>query len=332
MLYLLVIIISLLLKSFFAGAEMALISSNKLKLRFLASRGNKAAQKVMSILSKPQIFLSTALIGNNLSLIIVSAFVSRLIASILPGQWVHIATSSLMLPVVLFFTEIIPMSIGRLNATRLSLRVIRLLYFSYYVLFPLVKFFSFLSEKIVTGFRLTIKEKQPFPTREEMQCILESETQDQFILEEETGMIKKVLQFHKILVDDVMIPMDKVVSANATETCANVIQTMQQSGFSRIPVYDGSIANVIGVIIPRELLNAAMSQPVKRYLKKPYSVPLKTPIITVLWDLQMNARQTVIVRDEAAQALGILTLEDIMEKVVGSITDEYDFLDGDTQS
>ncbi|MCB1196113.1 DUF21 domain-containing protein, partial [bacterium] len=175
LIYIFVILISLSLKSFFTCAEMSLISSNKFKLHFLASEGNVLAQKALKLLAKPQLYLSTTLVGNNLSLIIASAVVSRLISQTVPEQWVNLATSTIMLPATLFLTELIPMSIGRLNATRLSLNLIRPLYYALYILYPFVKGFSFLSEKVVRLLGLKINEAQPFPSRDEIQHILESE-------------------------------------------------------------------------------------------------------------------------------------------------------------
>jgi CBS domain containing-hemolysin-like protein len=322
--YLGMIVICLLLEGFFAGTEMAVISSNKLKIRFLAKKGNHSAQQVKKFLAKPQLFLATTLVGANLAVITSSSIASRMMSLLVPSELVQIVTTCIMLPLILFFGELIPMSIGRLHATRLSITTVSPLRIAYYILFPLVKLFSVLSEKILTVCGVSLTKKNPFLTRDELLYILEHEAEREILSKYDAGIIKKIFHFQNVVVENVMVPIDKVVMISSETSCTEVVKLMQESGFSRIPVYDVSRTNLTGIIRTSELLNADLNKPVKRYVIKPLYVNHLTPVIRVLWDLQMNGRQMVVVQDSHKKTVGILTMEDIMEKVVGSIIDEYD--------
>lgn len=319
-----IIVLCLMLEGFFAGTEMSVISSNKLKIRFLASKGNHAAMRVKKFLAKPQLFLATTLVGANLAIISSSAVASRMMSLIVPTEFVQIATTCLMLPLVLFFGEIVPMSIGRLHATKLSLVMVLPLRVAYFLLFPLVKFFSWLAERIITLFGINLTRKNPFLTRDELLYILEHEAEREVLSKYDSGIIKKIFHFQNVVVENVMVPLERVVKVEAQTNCREVVKLMQESGFSRIPLFEDTPHNITGIIRPAELLNADLDKPAKRYAIKPFRVRQYTPIIRVLWDLQMNGRQMVLVEDVHKKIVGILTMEDIMEKVVGNITDEYD--------
>ncbi len=322
--FIILIIICLFLEGFFSGTEMALVSSNKLKIRYLASKGNINAMRLKKILKSPQNFLATTLVGVNLSVITSSAVATMLVSKIFPGESVSLITTVILLPFIIFFGELVPMTIGRTYATRLSLLLITPLLIMQYLLYPLVKFFSFMSEKIVRILRLPLTNKNPFPTREELIYIIEHETGKDLLHKSETETIKKVFNFHKIIAQQIMLPIDKSIYTESSSLCSDVIEIMHKSGFSRIPVYEDELSNVIGIIRSTELLYAELSKPVKKYMVKPFRIPENTPIINILWEMQMNSRQMAIVVNKNKKAVGILTLEDIMEKVVGSITDEYD--------
>jgi putative hemolysin len=312
------------MEAFFAGTEMSIISGNKLKMRYLAKKGNKAAQKIETLLKKPQLFLSTTLVGVNLGIIIASTLASRLISQWAPAHLVNVYTTFIMLPLILFFGEIIPMTIGRTYSTKLSLILIYPLSLAYYVLYPVIRLFSLISEQIAGLFKLNRQHKNPFLTREELMFILEDEIKRGSESEYEKEIIKKIFQFQDITVDDIMIPLNKVICVEASTPCKTVIELMHTSGFSRLPVYEGNPENMIGIIRTNKLLRAEYDKPVRKYIFKPYTAMQSTPIRNILWDLQLNGRQMVIVHDTQNKAVGMVTLEDIMERVVGSIMDEYD--------
>lgn len=324
--YLAIILVCLMTEGFFAGTEMAVISSNKFKLRYLANKGHKGAQKINRLMKKPQLFLATTLVGVNLSIIISSAVATHALSHFLPEKLVNITATAVMLPLILFFGEIVPMTLGRTYSTKLSLILITPLYMAHYLLYPLVRTFSWISEKIVMLLNVDIKKKDFYVTREELVHILEEETKDKIEHDHEDGIIKKIFHFQNILVEQIMVPLKDAVSVEGNICCETVINIMQRSGFSRIPVYEKNLHNIIGIVRPSELILAQLEKPVKEYLSKPYRVYQKTPLIVILWELQLNGIQMVIVEDLKGNALGLVTLEDIMEKVVGSIKDEYDAL------
>lgn len=320
----LLIILCIMLEGFFACTEMAIVSSNKLKIRYLATKGNFYALRLKRILKTPQVFLATTLVGVNLSVITSSAVATMLVSKIVPGEFASLTTTLILLPFIMFFGELIPMTIARSYATRISLLFIIPLYIMHYILYPLVKFFSFTADKIVHILKLRYNDKNPFPTREELLYILEYEAGKNILQKSDTEVIKKIFEFNKIVAGQIMLPIQKAICAESMQPCTDIVGIMQKSGFSRIPVYENEISNIIGIIRPPELLNADLSKPVKKYIIKPFCVSADTPLINILWKLQMNGRQMVIVHNRQKKAVGIVTLEDIMEKVVGSITDEYD--------
>ncbi len=322
-LFLLVIIFCLVLEGFFAGAETAIMSVKKLKIKYLAETGNKRAKKLRDLLDNPKIFLSTVLIGVNIAVIIGSAFASRLVSSFVPQNFVSLCTTLFVLPLALFFGEIVPKVIARLYSTKVSLHSVRPLYLSYYLLYPFVKLFSWLSEKIAWILGVNIVDKDDFVSRKELLYLLEDGTSESDV---DSKIIKKIFNFRHILTNQIMVPLSKVKSVDASTTCREVLETMHKSGYSRIPVYDRHPRRIVGLVRPTDLINADMDKLVSRYMVIPYKVKENSHIINLLWNLQMKGRQMVVIENTFKSAVGILTLEDIMEKVVGSINDEYDVL------
>ena len=322
--YLIIIFFCLFFEVFFACSEMAIISSNKMKIKYLANQGNSSAVKLRKLLARPERFLGTTLVGVNLAIIISSAFASRLFAELLPGKAVNLVTTVFMLPLILFFGEIIPMTFGRLHSNQLSLMLITPLYWAYYLLFPFVVFFSKLSEWILKLFKLDFRGKTLYMTRDELLYLLEQEASKTFFSNYNDELIKRIFQFQNLVVSSIMIPINKVVSVDAEVSCADVIQTMHESSYSRIPVYLNSPDKICGIVRPYDLINVDIKKPISKYAAKPFVINQFTPVLRVLLDLQVNGKQMVIVEDNNKKTVGIITMEDIMEKIVGNITDEYD--------
>lgn len=323
-LYMAIIVACLLIEGFFAGTEMSIISGNKLKYRYLARKGHRGAIKLQNLLKKPQLLLATTLVGVNLAIIISSAVASRMLSQWVPEHLVNIATTALMLPIILFFGEVVPMTISRTYATKISLVLIHPLLVAHYLLYPIIVSFSWISERITNMLRLNPTNKSPFITREELIFVLEDEIKRGGISKHDQGIVKKIFTFQELLVDQIMVPLEKVVAVEAQTPCKTVLAIMRDSGFSRLPVYEKEPSNIIGIVRPARLLRADLDFPISQYMFKLYAVRQLTPVRDILWNLQMNGRQMVVIQNKQRQAIGIVTLEDIMERVVGSIMDEYD--------
>ncbi|MCD6459443.1 HlyC/CorC family transporter [bacterium] len=322
--YLLIIFICLLFEGFFACTEMSIISSNKHKIKYLAGQGNISAVRLRKLLAMPERFLGTTLVGVNFAIIISSAVASRLLSEFVPDKAVNLGTTFFMLPLILFFGEIIPMTFGRLHSTQLSLILITPLYWAYYLLFPFVIFFSKMSELVLKMFKLDFRKKNKLMTRDELLYLLEQEAGKSFFSDYNDELIKRVFQFQNLLVDTLMVPFNKVIAVEADASCAEVIEVMHESGFSRIPVYKESSDRVCGIIRPYDLINVDLKKSVSEYMADPFVIRRFTPVLRVLLDMQVNGRQMAIVEDNNKKAVGFITMEDIMEKIVGNITDEYD--------
>ena len=214
--YLSIIFICLSFEAFFACTEMSVISSNKLKIKYLANQGNKSAVKLRRLLAKPERFLGTTLVGVNLAIIISSTFASRLLSEFLPDHLVHFSTTVCMLPLILFFGEIIPMTFGRLHSTQLSLILINPLFIAYYLLFPFVIFFSKMSELILKLFKFDFRRKKLYMTRDELLYLLEQEANKTIFSNYSDKLVSRIFQFQNLLVNTVMVPLEKVVCVDAS--------------------------------------------------------------------------------------------------------------------
>jgi CBS domain containing-hemolysin-like protein len=319
------LIASLCLAAFAATAETALTSVSRLRMRSLAETGDRAARRVVRLHEQPNAYLSTILMVNTLAVIVASTVTTLLVADRW-GSGAEAPATAVLSVVVLVACEILPKSVAlRFNeqAARLVSGPVMLLT---RVLRPVVFLLTFLSSRLV---RLVARGDVPGPfvTEEELKMLLAVSEREGVVEEEEREMISGVLELTDKVAREVMVPRVDVIAIDVRSTVEDVTRLINQTGHSRIPLYEDSIDNVVGLIYAKDLLRvcATDSPPSLREMaREPYFTPELKRAGELLIEMRKRKVHMAIVVDEYGGTAGIVTIEDLIEEIVGDIRDEYD--------
>lgn len=324
MIFLWVILGCLLAAALFSAAEMAFIAANRLRLRHLAEGGHGVAARYLEAFSRPERILSTAMMGVTISHIIASTVATWGLLPLLP-RWAPLAVTLALTPVMLVFGEIIPKAVAREWATGLILRLFRVLEGAGWVLTPL----TWLASRVVGG-ALRLLRQSPistrhFVSREELKLVLQMEPEEADVTTQEAEMIDKIFELGETTVREVMVPLVDVVAVPETATPDDAIALIRERGFSRLPVFQDRELNVVGVVTAMDLLRrGAEVSTLKALMRLATFVPETKRIGDLLREMQKARIQLAVVVDEYGGAVGIVTLEDILEQIVGEIQDEHE--------
>ncbi|MGB0748003.1 MAG: hemolysin family protein [Magnetospiraceae bacterium] len=320
-------LILLLLKGFFSGSEIALVSSDKIKLRHSAKQGHKGARLALDMLRNPDVLLSTTLVGTNLSTISLTTIGTITMINIF-GDVGDLYAFLLFSPLFLVFGEIVPKSIYQQKSEALTPIIIYPLKWTSYIFKPLIFVFSRIARwvaRLVGGGK---REQTLFITREQLQALMELSEHSTLLSGSDRGRIKRVIRFAETTVAEAMIPIAEVTAISARQTTREAIQLVRKHGFNRLPVYDKSTADIRGVVTLStwDLMDSTLpEQALQTLIKQPLFVsPLQT-IDSLMPVLQKRKDHMAIVVDEFGATVGMITLEDIVEEVMGEIDVGYDF-------
>ena len=315
------LVILFILSGFFSGSEVALISVNKFRIKKLAEEGNKNAKIVDKLLENPQRFLTTILVGNNLVNIAAASIATDLAIKTFGNLGVGIATGVVTIT-ILIFGEIIPKNLAISNSEKFSLFVARPLYFFEKIFFLLSVLLSGVVRIMPSSQRRT-----PLLTEEEIKTIIEYGAREGVIEKEEKEIIKSVFKFGDTDVKEIMVPRIDIVAIEADKTVEEALDLILKTGHSKIPVYEGNIDNIIGMIYVKDVLQhvkEGKNPKVKDITRKVLFVPESKKIDDLLREMQESKIHMAIVVDEYGGVSGLVTLEDIIEEIVGEIEDEFD--------
>lgn len=322
-LYVLIVFL-IFMSAFFSATETAFSSVNRIRLKNYAADGNKRAAKTLKIADDFDRALSAILIGNNV-VNIASASIGTLIFSNLLGDGPTAVTLStlVMTVVVLIFGEVLPKSLAKENPERFALAVTTVLYALIVLLTPFTALLVGL-KKLVTKFFKT-KDSAPSVTEEELKYIIE-EIEDEGVLEEqESELVQSALEFDDITVDEILTPRVDVAAVNINDPPEKLLEAFREGSRSRLPVYEKTIDSIIGIINAKAFLNAYLQNPevsVRSLLQETLFVPPTKKISMLLKEMQRKKLQLAIVVDQYGGTIGIVTVEDILEELVGEIWDE----------
>lgn len=322
------IIVMILMSGFFSASEMAFSTANKVRLRTLEADGNKAAKRALHLLDRYDRLLSTILIGNNIVNIVASTLGTILFAQIMANtpQLSAVVSTAVITVAVLIFGEITPKTLAKTFAEGFAMRVTPVLWFFIVILFP-IDIFLVPWKKLIGR----IKNKNAAAiTEDELITYVETAQNEGGIDEHESRLIRSAIEFEDLDVDDIMVARVNVVAVEASATFDEIADLFLDNGFSRMPVYSKTIDSVIGIIHEKDFYKLYRLPPSKR----PASVKsIVQPVVcvapgmkisTVLRMLQKAKIHMAIVVDEFGGTEGIVTLEDILEELVGEIYDEHD--------
>lgn len=325
-----------LLEGLFSGGEIALVSSDIHRIRGLAGGGSRAARVTLRLMEQPEWFLSTTLTGTNLCVVSNTAlatyfFISRLGPA--EGEWM---AALVMIPLLLVFGEIIPKSVFQQHADIIALRISWFLWTASWTLYPLVWLISRISRLAIHVLSEGIGIFQyPFITRGGLKHLLGKKAEWSDILKTEQEMIERIFDISESTAGEIMMPISNTIALPAGAGLAEAARVFAEKGYSRIPVYRGRIFNVIGILRSFDVMEALFGgregaptpQPggtVEACMKEaPLYVPESKPVTEILFELQETGSRMAVVVDEYGSALGIVTIEDILEEIVGEIENEY---------
>ena len=314
----------LLLEAFFSASEISLISANRRRLRQWAEQKVRGAAQALKLLERPERLVATTLLGSNLSeitnTILVTAF---LLEAMGPGG--EIVAMLLLPPLILILAEIIPKSIGRQHPNRLARRLGPILLVVSWVLYPLTFIFAGLSRAVLwlTGARHT--STLPFISREDLHLVVKKSGPEVDLETPERRIIHRILQFSLRTVKEVMVPLIRVAAIPDTLTVGQALEEFRTTRFSRLPVYHRRIDNLIGVLHDFDLLGeGGLDRPIRPFMRPVTYVPELKKIDRLLSEMQRRGIHLAVVVDEYGGAVGIVTIEDLLEEIVGEIADEFD--------
>ena len=324
--YLLIILLILLLfSSFFSSTETALMSVNKIKLRSLADGGNKRAALALDITENHTAkMLSAILIGNNIVNVSASSLATTLAYSF-GGYMVSIATLILTVA-ILVFGEITPKNYATINAEKLTLRYIPVIKFFMTVMTPVIFIINLFSRGIMLILRVDPDAANKAMTEEELRTIVDVSHEDGVIESDEKEMIYNVFDLGDAKAKDIMVPRVHVTFADVNSTFDELIDIFREDKFTRLPVYEETQDNVVGIINMKDLLLYDHDTPfnIRDFLRKPHFTYEFKDISELLVEMRDSTFNIAIVLDEYGEMAGLITLEDILEEIVGNILDEYD--------
>lgn len=324
------ILILILLSAFFSSAETALTTVNKHRLRALAEEGNRNAQRVLKLIENPAKMLSAILIGNNIVNISASALATTLTTNVFGSKFVGVSTGILTL-VVLLFGEITPKSLATLYNEKIALIYIHVVAPLVTLLTPVIWLVDKLSGIIFFILRVDRDAANNQMTEGELRTIVDVSVEDGVIEKEEKSMINNVVDFGDSKAKDVMVPRADMALVSVDATFDEVFEIFNEEHYSRLPVYDDNKDTVIGIVYLKDLFffqnqndNKKMTFSIRNIMREPFFVYEYQKTSSIMAEMRNRFVSLAIVLDEYATAVGLITIEDLIEEIVGEIRDEFD--------
>ena len=345
MISLLVLVLLIFINAFFAATEIAFISLNDAKIEKQAKEGNKKAKKIKKMLQEPSKFLATIQVGITLSGFLSSAFAADAFASSLAPQlenlipigidiWEKISIILITLILSYFslvFGELVPKRLAMKNPERIAFGTIGIIRVINKITSPIVAFLNFSTNSISKLFGVG-PEHEEVVTEEEIRMMVDVGEEKGSIEEEEKEFINNVFEFNDKIVSEVMNHRTEVYAIDVKSNVQDILRDLKEYKYSRIPVYEENIDNVVGILFIKDLLAYAYSNKevkIKKLMRPAYFVSENKQINELFRDMKKNKQQLAIVLDEYGGTAGIISMEDIIEELVGNIFDEYDDVEKD---
>lgn len=340
------LIILIFLNAFFAASEIAFISLNDAKIDMQAKEGNRKAKKIKKMLENPSKFLATIQIGITLAGFLSSAFASEAFASkiapilhnLIPAVDLRVwnSISIILITIILsyftlIFGELVPKRLAMKYYEKIAFATIGVIRFISIVTAPFVKFLTFSTNIVSKLFGITGNEEETV-TEEEIRMMVDVGEEKGTIDKEEKEMINNVFEFNDKTASEIMIPRKEVYALDMNLSISKVLEEITDNEdfrYSRIPVYEETIDEIKGIVYIKDILLSTKNKSVKvkNLVKEAYYIPETKQLNELFEDLRKNRKQIAIVVDEYGGTAGIVTMEDILEEIVGEIYDEYDLVE-----
>jgi CBS domain containing-hemolysin-like protein len=319
--------VCLLMEMFFAASELSVISCDRIALRKDAQAGQHAARLLEDFLANKQRFLATTLIGSQLSVVVSTVFMTYALHHYDPRRaelWLLVALT----PVTVVFGEIVPKAIGQQHADFVARQLVYPLWLASKLFAPVVWLLTRFTSRVTRALRLP---ERKLVTREELELLLKGPAATQAsggeITEGERKMISRIFEFTDTTVHDVMVPLSDIIALSEDADLDEAAKEVEEKQYTRFPVYRERIDRIVGTVHAFDVLKEARpKEPVKvgQIMRAPIFVPKSQATVDLLVELQRARQGMAIVVDEYGGAVGIATVEDILEEIVGEIEDEHD--------
>lgn len=324
---LIILAVLILLSALFSSAETSLTTSNKLKIQSLADQGSKRARILLRISEDSGKMLSAILIGNNLVNNAATALTTSLIIQLFGNSAVGIATGVITL-LILIFGEISPKTLATIHSEKMALLYAPLIHFLMKIFTPVIFIVNKLSMGVLFLLRVNPDQKVNTMTEHELRTIVDVSHEDGVIESEEKEMIYNVFDMGDAKAKDIMVPRVHVTFADINSTYDELIEIFREDKFTRLPIYEETTDNVVGTINMKDLLlynyNDKKEFHVRDILREAYFTYEYKSISELLVEMRQASINIAIVLDEYGETAGLITLEDLLEEIVGEIHDEYD--------
>ncbi|MDQ7779691.1 MAG: hemolysin family protein [Planctomycetota bacterium] len=316
----------LVLSAFFSASETAAFALGRLRLDYLTRRGNLRAATLQRMLREPDEFLTTILVGNNI-VNTVAAVLGTSVAIFLFKEHAVLISAVVMTLLVLIVGEIFPKVLATQFSERIAMATARPFVMMRVILMPAAKVFTYLIDLVFWLFGIRVVPRQAKVTREELRHAVHVSAESGFLKGGEAGMLHRVFEFNDRLTKEVMIPKDKMVMLDKKMSFDEMLAVVTEQGYTRLPVYEESPDNVVGMIHSKDILNLLVYREVfilEDLIRKPDFVAATQPISEVLLTFQKERRHIAVVLGDGSLPVGLITMEDILEEIVGEIGDEHD--------
>jgi putative hemolysin len=324
LLWIFIILACIFCEGFFSGTETAMVSLDRARIKALAEQGSKREALVDAVLHSPEKFLSTTLLGTNISVVLSNAIATFLIISYLGEQYKYI-TILIMTPIILILGEIVPKTVYRYHAEQITPYLVYPLKVMSIIFYPFVAALAWVTRLFVRLSGMERAHLKPYATREDLENYLDMWNIDSGLRTAEKRIVERIFDFSETEVEDIMIPLVNVEALEVQDSIDKAVSLAQKTGYSRIPVYSEEAYNIIGIVHAFDLLTAQQTtQTLKDIMRPAPYAPNTAPIDELLKQLQTEGNSIAIVVNEYGGTIGIITIEDILEEVVGEIYDEHD--------
>ncbi len=314
--------------AFFSGSETALFAANRVVLRQRRAQGDRRARTAYNLLNHASDLLTTLLAGNTMANVGATVIATSIAVSLVGrrgAEWAAFLGTTIVL---LILAEIAPKALAARHADRFALVIAGPVYTLQRVLTPLIRVLSLIATALVRPFGAHITPRAPLVTEEQLRFLVEVGEEEGVIEEGEREMIHSIFEFGDTVVREVMRPRVDIIAVPVDATVNGAIGLMSEHGHSRLPVYDGTIDHVVGVVYMRDLVpvlrQGKLDQPVAEVRRPAFFVPETKKVDDLFREMQQRKVSMAIVLDEFGGTAGLVTVEDLLEEIVGEIQDEYD--------
>ncbi len=321
---LVIIILCIVGSAYFSATETAFNTFNRIRMKNMAEKGDKNAELVLKLAEDYDTLISTILIGNNIVNILASSLATVFFAKIITSGDLSVTVSTVVMTLlVLIFGEIIPKTLAKQFPEKFSLFSAHIVNLLVYILFPISILFRGMQKLLAKVFK---QEEDKGMTEEELISIIEEAEEGGGIDEEESTLIKSAIEFNELEVSEIFTPRIDITAVPNNVTKEELAKVFSESGYSRVPVYEGDLDNIVGIIYYKDFftLSFKSSTPISEIIKPVMYVTKTQKISDLLKDLQEKQLHMAVISDEYGSTAGIVTLEDILEEIVGEIWDEHD--------